>query len=137
MKIWNVAAKVANLDHEVAFIETMGGRMILDEMLDVEDRRFRVVLMLLGDKYLHLFEEAVYERRLAAALPHGFCHVVFEVDDLDEYRKRALSSGATEMMPPQFVSAGFGTRDVGFFRSPGGLLFELAEIHEHKVPKLY
>jgi hypothetical protein len=61
---------------------------------------------------------------------------VFEVDQLDELRKSALDAGAREVMPKTFVSAGFGTRDVVFLQSPGGLLFELIKVHEHRVPEL-
>jgi len=136
MKIWNVAAKVANLDREIDFVNGIGGKTVLDEMLEIEGRTYRVALMQIADKYLHLFEEAVYENQLEGPLQNGLCHVVFEVGDLHTARKRALDSGAVEVMPAQFISAGFGTRDVAFFRSPGGFLFEFAEIHEHKVPEL-
>jgi hypothetical protein len=39
-------------------------------------------------------------------------------------------------MPKSFISAGFGTRDVVFLRSPGGVLFELIKVREHRVPEL-
>ena len=139
MKIWNVAAKVPNLETEIAFIEKMGGKMLLDESLQVDDDDVRVVLMKWADKYLHLFERAVYERRLDHALPHGLCHVVFELqadENLEELRQRALDAGAQESMPKVFVSAGFGTRDVVFLQSPGGILFELIKVHKHRVPGL-
>ena len=136
MKLWNFAAKVHDVDAEISFIKTLGGYVLLDELLRVDDRDFRVVLMRWGDKYVHLFEKAVYEHHLDAPPPHGLCHVVFEVDQLDELRKSALEAGAREVMPKTFVSAGFGTRDVVFLQSPGGLLFELIKVHEHRVPEL-
>ena len=136
MKIWNVAAKVPKLDAEISFIKTMGGHVLVDEVLRFDDQDFRVVLLKWGDKYLHLFEKAVYEHRLDAPRPYGLCHVVFEVDDLEELRERALGAGAREPMPKSFVSAGFGTRDVVFLQSPGGILFELIKVHEHRVPEL-
>ena len=58
------------------------------------------------------------------------------VPNLAEARQRALDAGARELMPPVYVSSGFGTRDVAFLQSPGGILFEFAQIHEHKVPVL-
>ena len=61
-----------------------------------------------ADKYLHLFGKAVYESRLGSELPYGLCHVVLEVSDFDLQRRRAMEAGATEIMPPQFISAGFG-----------------------------
>ena len=136
MKLWNVAAKVPDLEAEIAFIKAMGGTVLLDEVLHVDERDTRVVLLKWGDKYLHLFEKAVYEHRLDAPRPNGLCHVVFEVDDLDELRQRALEAGAHELMPKSFLSAGFGTRDVVFVQSPGGILFELIKVHEHHVPEL-
>ncbi len=136
MKVWNVAAKVRDLDAEVSFILALGGKLILDEILSLEGESIRVVLMKWADKYLHLFAKAVYETRLGVDLPFGLCHVVMMVSDLDLQRRRALEAGASEIMPQQFVSAGFGTRDVAFMRSPGGILFELIRVHEHRVPEL-
>ena len=136
MKMWNVAAKVENVDREIAFIHALGGALILDEIMEVDGRNFRVVLMKWGDKYLHLFEKAVYEHRLGRVLQNGLCHTVFEVDNLDEMRQQALAAGARETLPKTFVSAGFGTRDVVFLESPGGILLELIKVHEHRVPEL-
>ena len=136
MKLWNVAAKVPKLDAEISFIKTMGGHVLVDDVLRFDDQDFRVVLLKWGDKYLHLFEKAVYEHRLDVPRPYGLCHVVFEVDNIEELRERALGAGASETMPKAFVSAGFGTRDVVFLESPGGILFELIKVHEHRVPEL-
>ena len=136
MKLWNVAAKVPNLDNEISFVKAMGANVIVDEVLRIDNRDIRVVLLKWGDKYLHLFEKAVYEHRLDAPRPYGLCHVVYEVNDLGGLRQRALDAGAREVMPKSFVSAGFGTRDVVFLQSPGGILFELIKVHEHRVPEL-
>lgn len=139
MKIWNVAAKVPDLETEIAFIERMGGKVLLDQSLRVDDDDVRVVLVKWADKYMHLFQRAVYERRLGQTLQHGLCHVVFELqgdENLDEFRQRALDGGARETMPKAFISAGFGTRDVVFLQSPGGILFELIKVHKHGVPEL-
>jgi hypothetical protein len=136
MKIWNVAAKVADVDAEIKFVQELGGTLILDEILSVEGQTVRVALMKWADKYLHLFANAVYELQLERPLAFGLCHVVMEVSDLDRQRSRALEAGAREVMPPQFISAGFGTRDVAFLQSPGGILFELIRVHEHRVPEL-
>jgi predicted enzyme related to lactoylglutathione lyase len=136
MKIWNVAAKVADVDAEIKFVQELGGALVLDETLLVEGQAFRVALMKWADKYLHLFANAVYEPQLQRPLACGLCHVVMEVSDLDLQRSRALEAGAREVMSPQFISAGFGTRDVVFLQSPGGILFELIRVHEHLVPEL-
>ncbi len=139
MKIWNVSAKVPNLETEIKFIESMGGKVYLDESLHVDGEDVRVVLVKWADKYMHLFERAVYERQLGETLQHGLCHVVFQLDadeDLDVVRQRALDAGAREVMPKSSISAGFGKRDVAFLRSPGGTLFELIKVKEHGVPEL-
>jgi len=136
MKMWNIAGKVRDLEKEIAFIQANGGSVLLDNLIHIEGRDFRVVLLKWGDKYLHLFERAVYEHHLEDPLCYGLCHTVFEVSNLAEARQRALDAGAREIMPPAHVVAGFGTRDVGFFQSPGGILFEFIQVHEHKVPVL-
>lgn len=136
MKLWNVAAKVPNLDAEVAFIESLGGSVVVDEILRVDEHDFRVILVRLGDKYMHLFEHAVYEQRLGRTIQNGLCHVVFEVDDLIGVRTQALKAGAHETMSQAFISAGFGSRDVVFVESPGGILMEFIKVHKHGVPEL-
>jgi catechol 2,3-dioxygenase-like lactoylglutathione lyase family enzyme len=135
MKIWTLGAKVRDLDAEIAFVERFGGELVLDDRIPFEDREFRVPLLRFGDKYLHIAEEMVYERRLAEPLPAGLCHVVFQVDDVDSARRAALEAGASEVTPPARVVAGFGVREVAFLRSPGGILFELIEIVENGVPE--
>jgi catechol 2,3-dioxygenase-like lactoylglutathione lyase family enzyme len=136
VKIWTLGAKVPDLDREIAFVEAMGGDLVLDDRIPFEGTEFRVPLLRFGDKYLHIAEEMVYERRLAEPLPSGLCHVVFQVDDVRKARDEALAAGATEIAPISRVSAGFGTRDVAFLRSPGGILFELIHILENAVPEL-
>jgi catechol 2,3-dioxygenase-like lactoylglutathione lyase family enzyme len=136
MKIWTLGAKVPDLDAEIAFVEKLGGELVLDDRIPFGEREFRVPLLRLGDKYLHIAQEMVYESNLENPLPDGLCHVVFEVDDLDATRRAALESGATEITPPARVTAGFGTRDVAFLRSPGGILFELIRITDNAVPRL-
>ncbi|MGA8531480.1 MAG: VOC family protein [Acidobacteriaceae bacterium] len=136
MKVWTLGAKVPDLDSEVAFLQKLGGAAVLDEVLTVDNRAIRVVLMQWGDKYLHLFSSAVYEARLGREISAGLCHVVFEARDFDGQRQRALQAGAREILPPQRIEAGFGIRDVSFLESPGGILFELIRIHENRVPNL-
>lgn len=135
MRIWTLGAKVDDLDREIEFIERIGGRLLLDDRIPIAGRIHRVPLLALGDKYLHLAEEMVYEDRLAEALPRGLAHVVFEVTDLDLATRRAIDAGAVEILERAHVKAGFGARDVAFLRSPGGILFELIQIREHGVPR--
>ena len=136
MKIWTLGAKVRDLDAEIEFVRQLGGELVLDDRIPFGEREFRVPLLRFGDKYLHLAEEMVYESSLPDPLADGLCHVVFQVEDVSEARRVALEAGATEITPPTRVTAGFGTRDVAFLRSPGGVLFELIEIVENAVPEL-
>jgi catechol 2,3-dioxygenase-like lactoylglutathione lyase family enzyme len=135
LRIWTLGAKVPDLDSEIAFVRALGGELVLDDHIPFHGQTFRVPLLRFGDKYLHIAERMVYEAELSAPLGNGLCHVVFEVDNLEAARERALAAGAHEVTAPTRVSAGFGTRDVGFFRSPGGILFELIRILEDKVPR--
>lgn len=137
MRIWTLGAKVPDLDAEITFVQALGGELVLDDRIPFEGQEYRVPLLRFGDKYLHLAEQMVYERRLERPLPAGLCHVVFEVGELEGARVRALEAGAREVAPVTRVTAGFGTRDVAFFRSPGGILFELIRIVENAVPELH
>jgi catechol 2,3-dioxygenase-like lactoylglutathione lyase family enzyme len=134
MRIWTLGAKVADLDAEIAFVEAIGGELLLDDRIPFGGEEFRVPLLRFGDKYLHIAEQMVYESALPEPLPAGLCHVVFEVDDLLEARRKALAAGATEITPATRVEAGFGVRDVAFLRSPGGILFELIHVIDATVP---
>lgn len=136
MKLWAMGAKVDNVDREVAFLTSIGGRLVLDEVLPFAGRGFRIPLLRFGDKYLHVGEAMVYEDKLPDPLGAGFCHVVMKVGDLQPAREVALENGATEVVPVAHVDAQFGVREVAFLRSPGGLLIELAEMSEQRVPEV-
>jgi hypothetical protein len=136
MKLWALGAKVDDVDREVAFITSLGGRLVLDEVLPFAGRGYRVPLVRLGDKYMHIGQAMVYEDRLPAPLSPGLCHVVMKVDNLGPARQAALENGATEVVPVAHVDAQFGVREVAFLRSPGGLLIELAEMSEQRVPEV-
>jgi hypothetical protein len=134
MRLWTLGAKVADVDREVAFIQSIGGQLVLDEELSVDGRGYRLPLLRLGDKYLHLGTAMVYEDRLSEPLGPGLCHLVLRVGDLEAYRTRALRAGAAEVAPAARIEAGFGVRDIAFLRSPGGVLMEFAQITEDRVP---
>ena len=136
MKLWGLGAKVDDVDREVAFLTSLGGRLVLDEVLPFAERGYRIPLLRFGDKYLHVGEAMVYEDRLPEPLSAGFCHVVMKVDDLGPARQAALQSGATEVVPVAHIDAQFGVREVAFLRSPGGLLIELAQMSEQRVPEV-
>jgi len=136
MKLWGLGAKVDDVDREVAFLTSLGGRLVLDEVLPFAERGYRIPLLRFGDKYLHVGEAMVYEDRLPGPLSAGFCHVVMKVDELGPARQAALQSGATEVVPVAHIDAQFGVREVAFLRSPGGLLIELAQMSEQRVPEV-
>ena len=136
VKLWALGAKVQDVDREVAFITSIGGRLVLDEVLPFGGKGYRIPLMRFGDKYLHIGEAMVYEDRLGEPLSAGLCHVVMKVDDLGPARRAALESGATEVVPVAHIDAQFGVREVAFLRSPGGVLIELAEMSEQRVPEV-
>jgi catechol 2,3-dioxygenase-like lactoylglutathione lyase family enzyme len=136
MRIWTLGAKVADLDREIRFVEALGGMLLIDDQIPYEGATYRIPLVQLGDKYLHLAQRMVYEDKLSAPLANGLCHVVYQVSDLEVQRDKALAAGATEVAPVARVSAGFGVRDVAFLRSPGGVLFELVRIIDSTVPEV-
>lgn len=136
MRIWTLGAKVDDLDREIRFVEALGGSLLIDDQIPYEGKAYRIPLVQLGDKYVHLAQRMVYEDRLSAPLANGLCHVVYQVSDLEAQRAKALAAGASEIAPVSRVSAGFGVRDVAFLRSPGGILFELVRILENAVPEV-
>jgi catechol 2,3-dioxygenase-like lactoylglutathione lyase family enzyme len=136
MRIWTLGAKVADLDREIRFVEALGGRLLIDDQIPYEGATYRIPLVQLGDKYMHLAQRMVYEDKLSTPLANGLCHVVYRVSDLELQREKALAAGANEVAPVSRVSAGFGVRDVAFLRSPGGVLFELVRILENTVPEV-
>jgi hypothetical protein len=136
MNLWALGAKVDDVDREVVFLTNVGGRLVLDEVLPFGNKGYRLPLVRFGDKYLHVGEAMVYEDRLPEPLARGFCHVVMRVAELGLARRAALENGATEVVPVAHIEAQFGVREVAFLRSPGGLLIELAEMSEQRVPEV-
>lgn len=134
--LWTIGVKVPDLERELTFHRAVGNEVVLDETLVVDGIDYRVPLVKMGDKYLHLAETMVYEHQLGITLPYGPTHLVYVSDDFDADVERFLAAGATQIREPIEVSAGFGDRKVGFFRSPSGWIFEVARIHRHRVPEV-
>ena len=42
--------------------------------------------------------------------------------------ERLNALGTEVLIPPVDITAGFGSRRIAFFRSPGGLIFEVMQI---------
>lgn len=134
--LWTIGVKVSDLERELAFHRAMGNEIVLDETVEFEGQLYRIPLVKMGDKYLHLTEQLVYERRLGESRPVGSTHMVYISDDFDNDVAKTLSSGAVELAPVSQVSAGFGERRIAFFRAPGGWIFEIIQVIRNLVPEV-
>jgi hypothetical protein len=132
--LWTIGVKVPDLERELTFHRALGNEIVLDETLNIDGVDYRIPLVRMADKYLHLAERMVYERELGIELPFGPTHLVYISNDFDADVGRALAAGATAVREPAEVSAQFGERKVAFLRSPSGWIFEIAKIYRHGVP---
>ena len=134
--LWTIGIKVPDLERELTFHQQMGNETVLDETLEFDGEAFRLPLVKMGDKYLHLAEKMVYERILGEDLPFGVTHLVYISNRFDEDVAKAVDSGAVLMGDIAEVSAGFGERRVAFMRAPSGWIFEFIEIKRNLVPEI-
>ena len=135
-RIWTIGIKVPDLERELAFHAAIGNQVVLDETLHVGGESFRLPLIRMGDKYLHVAEKMVYEKVLGQALPYGIVHLVYRSDQFDADVERARQGGAALIGDIASISAGFGSRRVAFLRSPSGWIFEIIEILANLVPEV-
>ncbi len=70
-----IGIKVSSLDRELKFHRRLANEIVLDETLELGGERFRLPLVRMGDKYLHLAEKMVYEDVLGESLPFGVTHL--------------------------------------------------------------
>ena len=63
-QLWTIGMKVANMEQELEFHRRLGNEIVLDETIEAEGRKFRLPLIKMGDRFLHLMEETVYEKGL-------------------------------------------------------------------------
>ena len=82
----------------------------------------------IGSTRLLLTPTPVYEQALGRPVSPGLAHAVFEVTDHTSACRAIEAAGARQLTAPRRLEAGFGTRDVAFFESPGGILFEALHI---------
>ena len=134
--LWTIGIKVPNLEKELAFQRQMGNEIVADETLEFDGESFRLPLVKMGDKYLHLAEKMVYERLLDEPLPFGMTHLVYISNSFDEDVAKAIANGAVSLCDVADVSAGFGERRVAFMRAPSGWIFEIIEIKRNLVPEV-
>jgi catechol 2,3-dioxygenase-like lactoylglutathione lyase family enzyme len=69
-------------------------------------------------------------------LPCGIVHLVYTTGDFASEVRAAEDAGARMLLDPAEIFGGFGRRKIAFFRSPGGMIFEIIEIMENRVPEV-
>ncbi len=134
--LWTIGIKVPDIEKELEFQKRIGNEIILDEKLELNNKFFRVPLIKMGDKYLHLAEEMVYEHLLDQPLPYGIAHLVYVSNSFDQDVEKFIAGGAVPIREPVRATAGFGERRVAFLRSPSGWIFEVIEIIKNLVPEV-
>ena len=129
--LWNYAIKVGEIERAIGFyVDALGARVRLrGEVLGCV-----YALLRLGDTRIILFEKAPYEDLLGQALPLGFLHDVYEVDDFDDHIARLRETGVKFLMEPQVIEAEFGKRRIAFFETPDGMRTEVMQILEDACP---
>ena len=134
--LWTIGIKVRDLEKELEFHRQLGNEVVLDETVEFAGQSFRLPLVKMGDKYVHLAERMVYEQLLDQPLPIGIAHAVYISNDFDRDVDTALASGALLLTDIVTVSARFGERRVAFMRAPGGWIVEFIEIIRNLVPEV-
>ena len=132
-KLWNVGAKVSDVDREVAFFQKLGATLLQREKRDTPAGEVDYALIAFAGTRIFLTPKTVFEDALPGTLSTGLTHAVFEVAKLEPEIERLNALGTEVLLPPTEISAGFGTRRIAFFRSPGGVVFEVMEIVEDRV----
>lgn len=131
--LWNIGLKIEDLDQEITFLQELGAKLLLREKLSGPDGVAEYALLEFGGTRLFLTPQTIFEDKLNHPLAPGLTHAVFEVDDLAKEYERITALGTQVLIEPVEISAGFGSRRIAFFRSPGGLIFEVMQILEAKV----
>lgn len=132
-RLWNIGVKVKDVAAEIDYFVALGATLRLHEQLTTPDGVFEYALLDFGGTRLFLTPKTVFEDRLPAPPPEGLTHAVFEVDDLDAEMEKLTALGSQVLIPPTEISAALGERRIAFFRSPGGLVFEVMQIHRSLV----
>ena len=129
-KLWNVGVKVKDVDTDVAFFVALGGELLVRERLTTPAGEIDYAILAFGGTRLFLTPKTVFEEKLSEPLQPGLTHAVFEVEDLGPEVERITALGTEVLLLPTELKAKFGTRKIAFFRSPGGLVFEVMQILE-------
>jgi catechol 2,3-dioxygenase-like lactoylglutathione lyase family enzyme len=131
--LWNIGIKVQDLDQEIGFLEKLGARLLLREILSGPDGASEYAFLEFGGTRLFLTRQPIFETKLSFQLQPGLTHAVFEVNDLDSEYERITALGMEVLIEPVEISAGFGSRRIAFSRSPNGFIFEMMQILEAKI----
>jgi hypothetical protein len=134
--LWTIGIKVPDIEKELAFHLALGNEIVLDETLEIDGEKIRLPLLKMGDKYVHLAEKMLYEKRLSTPLPFGICHLVYKSNRFDDDVAAALTGGAMLLGEVARIKAGFGERRVAFMMAPGGWIVEFIEIITNLVPEV-
>jgi len=131
--LWNIGLKILDLDAELAFLEQLGATIVLRDTLPADGDALEYAIVRLADVRLLLFPSVIFENQVAGGVAPGLTHAVFEVDDVEAEFARIKGLGAEVLLEPTFAKAGFGSRRIAFFRSPGGMIFEVMQVLERGV----
>jgi catechol 2,3-dioxygenase-like lactoylglutathione lyase family enzyme len=134
-KLWNIGVKVADVAAESAYFLALGGRLLAHERLVTPDGEAEYALLEFGGTRLFLTPKPIFQDQLASPPPDGLTHAVFEVDDLKREVERLAALGTRVLIAPTEISGAFGSRQIAFFRSPGGLVFEVMQITRDPPPR--
>ena len=132
-RLWNIGVKVADVKAEADYFVALGAVLRIHETLTTPDGTFEYALLDFAGTRLFLTPVTVFDDRLPSPPPHGLTHAVFEVANVDAELERLIALGTEVLIPPIEVSAALGSRRLAFCRSPGGLVFEIMQIHESRV----
>ncbi|MBL8895429.1 MAG: VOC family protein [Rhizobiales bacterium] len=132
-KLWNIGLTARDVDRELDFLTGLGAKLLLREKFSAPDGESEYALLEFGGTRLFVTPRPVFEDRLDQPLMPGLSHAVFEVENVDAEMEKVLAQGATLLLGPAEITAGFGSRRIAFLRSPGGFIFELLQIRESKV----
>ncbi len=135
--LWNVGMKCPDLEAELEFNRRMGHEIVIEkEPVTIGGKEQFQALVRIGDKYMVLAEEWGLEQFLPDEFAYGATHMSHSVDAIDSAVEQALGAGATLLHGPDEIEAQYGRRIVACFRSPGGMVFCLFQVLEHRVPEV-
>jgi catechol 2,3-dioxygenase-like lactoylglutathione lyase family enzyme len=131
--LWNIGIRVADLEKEISYFQALGAVLRVKEKLATKNGQFEYALLDFGGTRLFLTSKPVFEHVLPEPLRDGLTHAVFEVKDVDAALKELVLQGTEVLIAPMEIDAAFGSRRLAFCRSPGGVVFEVMQIHVNRL----